>query len=489
MDTLKLFIASSMKEEERTKIIEYVDEANKQLKEIGYEYEFKPFIYGETALSDGKGKTQDAINKEARLCDVFILLARNKTTIGNITIEEYKNALEKHNESPNKCPYIKVFCIKEKDDKIYLPFEEATNNGITSQDSFETRLDNDCKGYIQWIDNENDQFKKKFIDYLKAFYQERHLCKQEKLSYEYHIKNTDQKYRTISKYIHRKIDDNIENLAKESSLIILEGNTYSGKTRAAYELMKNNADWKDYNFYIYQGANNSTINDLNCFNIDLDSNQEKGNIVLIDDFNEIIKDEKEINFNKPFWKKLRGIEKDKLPKWGNNTIILTISGKLTDMEKSELYIYIFGEQYYSIDDTLEQLTVNCDFKDKQEFKLFTDEIVRKGYLMKEEIRPRNYTLGALFINESKMQTDIKKILKKNPNIIYTLRSIKMHWMFSSITQRGNISELRKLYKSIKKDESPKDDFDRNIEELRKNSFLVYEKKEDITKVIGKSGLI
>ena len=85
MNTLKVFIASSMTEEERPKIKQYIDEVNKYLKELDYNHEFQPFIYGETAIPEGKHESQEDINQKARLCDIFILLATGKHPIGEIT--------------------------------------------------------------------------------------------------------------------------------------------------------------------------------------------------------------------------------------------------------------------------------------------------------------------------------------------------------------------------------------------------------------------
>lgn len=495
MNTLKVFIASSMTEEERPKIKLYIDEVNKYLKELDYNHEFQPFIYGETAIPEGKHESQEDINQKARLCDIFILLATGKHPIGEITIEEYKNALSQHNESIDKRPYIKVFYLYENKDKT-IQYYEKTNNVTILKEDFEQRLKEDLSFYIQWIQiekvNLNDKetnFKKKFTDYLKSFHKQVRLYEQKNLSYENHIQKTDQTYRIVSKYFRRNFDDKLENIAEKSSLIILEGNTYSGKTRAAYELMSKKPEWSEYAFHIYRGANNSTINDLNNIRIDMSSEKKGGDVIFIDDCNEIINNEIGIIPDKQLWQTLRAIETNKFPQWGNTTIILTISGKLSETDKIKLYTYIFREKYFDIKNTLDELTVNFDHFDKLEFKRMTSEMLRNGYLTKENIRPGNYTIGSLFIDKKKIEQAINKIFLKNPNAIYTLRTLKLHWMFSSMIQRGNINDLRILYDSIIKndkdsnDNATNDNFDQNIDELRKEALLITEKVEDSTIVM------
>lgn len=488
MNTLKVFIASSMTEEERPKIKQYIDEVNKYLKELDYNHEFQPFIYGETAIPEGKHESQEDINQKARLCDIFILLATGKHPIGEITIEEYKNALSQHNDSIEKRPYIKVFYLYENKGKT-IQYYEKTNDVTILKEDFEQRLKDDLSFYIQWLQiekvNLNDKetnFKTKFTDYLKSFHKQVRLYEQKNLSYENHIQKTDQTYRIVSKYFRRNFDDKLENIAEKSSLIILEGNTYSGKTRAAYELMSKKPEWSEYAFHIYRGANNSTINDLNNIRIDMSSEKKGGDVIFIDDCNEIINNEIGIIPDKQLWQTLRAIETNKFPQWGNTTIILTISGKLSKSDKIKLYKYIFREKYFDIKDTLDKLTVNFDHFDKQDFKLMTNEMVRNGYLTKEKIRPGNYTIGSLFINEKKISQAINMILQENPNAIFTLRTLKLHWMFSSIKLRGDYDELEKLYKFIDS-ESAKAELNNHIDILRQKALLISEMEEGRRKII------
>ena len=484
MNTLKLFIASTTKEEERTTIKQYVSEANIQLKKYGYNYEFEAIIYGETPIADERDAQKRTLNKEARESYFFILLAINNQTIGEFTIEEYKNALIQANNSPNKHPLIKVFLLKDKkDDPLILPYKEEENNKIIEKENFETRLYNDYGGYVQHT--VRNKFKDTFIDYLVNFIRKDiHRYRQNNLSYKLHIDTSDQKYREIKKYFRReKIDDRIEEIAQQSSLIILEGNTYSGKTRAIYEFMSHNTKWHNHNFYIYRGSNNCTIQNLNDLTIDMSSDREEGDVHFIDDFNDIISGkEHEINRESSFWSTLCSISNNSFPIWGKTTIILTISGKLSHVQKNKLYKTIFGEAYLSIKNRLKDLTVNLDVFDKQDFRIMVNDMVREGYITKERIRPGNYTIGSLYINNETIRETIKDLLSTENSPINLLRTLKLHWMFSSKDLRGDYDELEKLYEFIAS-KSTQAELNNHIDILRQKALLISEMEEGRRKII------
>ena len=116
METYSIFVASSMRNPLREEICNAVEEINDILKGLRSDFNFEVVIYSEFPLDDRKPDTQNVINAEAVKSHLFILLADNNSCIGKFTFDEYSKAHEQSLKSGNKCPYIKAFIIKEKDE-------------------------------------------------------------------------------------------------------------------------------------------------------------------------------------------------------------------------------------------------------------------------------------------------------------------------------------------------------------------------------------
>lgn len=451
MRSKKVFVASSMNYQDwRNGVGNIINTINSNARGYrGIQYDIlTPYIYGRTNYGDGTEDQQESINNEIKSCDIFLLLIKCGDKIGEKSLEEYNIACQ-----ASLC--IKTFVIcSNKDSK------DKRSGYLKELSSY---ID-DSKRYISIIeDSEFDNELEKFIKDI-IFNKLNFQYSQNELSYENHIKDTTQIFRKYDQsYYHRNIDDAISDLVNKSSLIILEGNTYSGKTRAVYELMINKKEWENHLFYVYKSGKCDN-NDLNSINI---NNNE---VILIDDINSIIEGYDNIG-NSGIWRLLREIKPNITPKWESTTIIITISGSLSQAEKINLYRKIFGESYYSLVDTLKNVTVNFDdLFSKEDFRLMVSEMVRSGKISKNQIRPGNYTIGSLFIDETEILNRIQGECAENPATIDFFKSLILYQMFSRVADRESREDILSVFCGIYNRTS--DEFDERVESLRKHALIV-----------------
>ncbi len=466
---LRLFVASSMTQSQRKLITGYVKAVENSFRMVGQDISFDVIAYGQNAMADLEENTQELLNRKVASSDIFILLADNNTHIGAKTIEEYKTAHEQAVRSENTTSYIKVFLLKSTEEE---PVNITYMNEDGVKESFEERLSRDSQRYIQFVLRDN--FEEFFKSWLQKIVMEGPdvIFSQSQLSYGNHlykirqgnIRKSNQRY-----YRRPKLDDEIDSIVRRSPLLILEGNTYSGKTRAAFELMKNREEWSKHHFHIYHVEH--SIERLNAINIDLTSTN-RGDVYLFDDINDIIKEDsiKDRDIT-PLWKLLDSFDfenpESNMASWGNTRIIITVSGRLSETDKHELYKKIFHNDGIAFINALSHITVNFDIYDKTSFKEMVDAMARDGLIQASQLRPGNYTIGSLFINTEDIYLKIKTINRRNTILLH---SIVGHWRYAINSRfEGLYDELKDLYLYLKGDSTT---FDSDIEELRKEGLLI-----------------
>lgn len=486
MKIFKLFVASSMKNDTRNKIEPVVTEVNRILGDKGLDVECKMFAYTHRPAVDFASNTQEAINNEAARSDLFIMLADNNTTIGKYTMQEYKVAHEQSTKN-NGAPYIKTFVIKEKEeDAITMSYCEMDDS---VHPDFENRIEQDSKRYMEC------KVEAEFLEYLKWWLVENisaycKLITQSQLSYRDHIhkikqggiRESENKY-----YSRQKIDDEIKSKLGSSPIIILEGNTYSGKTRAAFELMRNQEDWKNWSFHIYNS--NCNVSDLNAIRLNYTDTREYGNVYFIDDINEIInRGEIDIEGN-TIWNKLNGYNQGRgfsLQDMGRNRIIITISGRLSMDERTSIYCKIFNvgkDNVATLENIEKDVVVKFDIYNKASFHQMVDDMVRDGYIRKADVIKGNYTIGSLFIKTEDVKNKIKTFLGRRAlggelnqiedNKRYLLQALVGHCKYAMRSKFAfRKSEIKDLYSFFSEDDQH---FDQYIDQLRQDGLVVVER--------------
>ncbi len=238
----KLFIASSMQNSCRELVCDIIKKVNTKL-EL-HDIKFDLIEYGETPIVDHGPDTQQILNEKAATSDLLIVLAENNIPIGKYTYGEYQAAYKQSLNNPDNHPYIKVFSLcNQSNEHIKLAYiaEDGTCR------NFETKLYDDSKRYPQYI--LRTKFNEFFEEWLTkiALYGFEHNLTQDELAYGDHLHKIGQGgiRQNNKKYYKRdNLDGQIENIFKTSPIVILEGNTYSGKTRAAFEFLKRCKEWK-----------------------------------------------------------------------------------------------------------------------------------------------------------------------------------------------------------------------------------------------------
>ena len=405
MAVYKIFIASSMSQAHRQNITKTIDEVNEILRPP---FKYELVAYGQEPIADYRENTQIDLNHQAACSDFLIVLSSTDRPIGPYTFGEYEACLAQSNNTPNKRPYIKVFSIyKQETDlkKISYIAEDG------SQQDFEKKLYSDSGRYVQFL------LESKFLSFFKGWlikvaYSRNDSILQGELSYKNHLNNIGQYgvRQYDNKYYRREeLDGKIESILKKSPIIILEGNTYSGKTRAAFEFMKNCKAWEGYDFYIYdnrfKAEELSNIKDLDY------SGEDRGNVFFFDDINDYFNKGK-ISFNDSIWAKLCGYNMNQgftLDDFGKTQIIFTVSGKLSERDKMKLYYGIFHitEVNAAFESAIKRIIVNFDIYNKQSFLNMAHAMVREGVLSRSCIRPGNYTIGSLFYDTENIKLKTK----------------------------------------------------------------------------------
>lgn len=487
MAVYKIFIASSMSQAHRENIKITIDEVNKilcppyfknEVNEISRSryLKYELVAYGEEPIADHQENTQEELNHQAAISDILIVLSSTDRPIGQYTFGEYKACHIQSANTPNKRPYIKVFTTyKQKTEPQRISY--IAEDG--SQQDFEKKLYSDSGRYVQFLlESEFLSFFKGWL--IKVAYSRNYSILQGELSYKNHLNNIGQYgvRQYDNKYYRREeLDGKIESILKKSPIIILEGNTYSGKTRAAFEFMKNCKAWEGYDFYIYdnrfRAEELSNIKDLDY------SGGDRGDVFFFDDINDYF-NKGEINFNDSIWAKLCGYNMNQgftLDDFGKTRIIFTVSGKLSEQDKMKLYYGIFNikEENAVFESAIKKIIVNFDIYNKQSFLNMAHAMVREGILSRSCIRPGNYTIGSLFYDTENIKLKTKKQYEQNEALILTLVG---HFKYASATWfTGNINEIENLYKFIKNKKEVEEQFKDGIERLRSKGLIVTIKEE------------
>lgn len=489
MKTYNLFVASSMKSDLRDKINnEIVSEVNRILKGRGLDVACNVSAYSHNPSADMGPDTQKQINDKAAKSDLFIMLADNNTTIGKYTMQEYEVAQEQSTKN-NGAPYIKTFIIKEKkEDAIKVSYCDMADK---VHPEFEKRIDRDSKRYMEC------RVKDGFLQYFKEWLElniAAHcgLITQSQLSYNDHIykigqgsiRRSDHKY-----YFREKLDGEIANKFGKFPIVILEGNTYSGKTRAAYEFMRNQEEWKDWNFHIYNS--NHCVKNLNDIRLNC-TERSNGDVYLIDDINDIIcKQDAQIDRSgNTIWNKLNGYNKDNgfsLQDMGRTRIIITISGRLSEGDRFSIYKSIFNVQGdRAIQKIKQDIVIDFDQPDRKSFHEMVDNMVRDGVIKKSVVIKGNYTIGSLFIKTEDVKSQIRDFLEihidekgkvigsAEKQKLALLQTIVGHCKYAMRSKFAfSKNAMAGLYQYLKGEE---DVFDTNVDQLRQKGLVVVDKE-------------
>ena len=479
MKEYKLFLASSMANSLREPFKDAIDDLNNNSLSH-FNVRFELIAFSQTSTDGGAENTQKQLNEQIAKSDFFILLVDNNTVLGPSSFDEYKLACDVSKNNKNSRPYIKVFVLKKSnDDSVSVTYIDDDKK----KKNFEDRLSNDSSRYMEV---------KKDIKDIKQWLLNVATCgidyKQTELSYETHLKNiTQDGVRGVKNYYRReKLDGAIdEKLNNGYHLLILEGNTYSGKTRAAFNVMKNRTKWNDFKFFIYD--NRFTIEDLNRIRIDTTGTSKS--VILIDDINDIVSSSSNDQFNRTtntIWSLLNGLGDSKQEKLGKNYIILTVSGKLSDSERRKLYNSIFNvcdtncsTQYLA---NLNDVIVNFDIYDKVTFSELVGAMLRDNIITKKDIRSGNYTIGSLFIKIDDIKTQLSNLLENESSFLYLFKAIVGYYKSNYKSQFSGYKEMiENIYDFFcRKDEKPdaKNCFEKNVEILRSGGYIITKKKDN-----------
>lgn len=471
----KLFIASSMQNSCRELVCDIIKKVNTKL-EL-HDIKFDLIEYGETPIVDHGPDTQQILNEKAATSDLLIVLAENNIPIGKYTYGEYQAAYKQSLNNPDNHPYIKVFSLcNQSNEHIKLAYiaEDGTCR------NFETKLYDDSKRYPQYI--LRTKFNEFFEEWLTkiALYGFEHNLTQDELAYGDHLHKIGQGgiRQNNKKYYKRdNLDGQIENIFKTSPIVILEGNTYSGKTRAAFEFMKSCKEWNEYDFHIYDNRN--FIKDLNeIYNIDY-SGANRGNVFFFDDINDILnKEDEKIDRNQPLWSKLNGYNElngFNIKDFGKTRIIFTISGKLSTSQKNKIYEQIFNNPSADLHSSLKKIIVNFDVYDQYSFRQMVNAMQREGMIDRASISPGNYTIGSLFIRTEEIRKEAMEQYEQNSALMIALVG---HFKYTSTKSRftGLIEEIQELYDFIRSTKSYAHTYSEKLEDgiegLRQKGLLV-----------------
>lgn len=486
LSRVTIFVASAMRNEQREVIHKLIDSFNSNYK-THYGVEFDACIYGQTMIADAAVDTQKSLDRRAATCDLFVLLAENGVTLGEYTIEEYRTAHEQALRSEDAKPLIKAFLVKSSQDKtVNIPYRELVDGVVQPFPSFEERLDRDSKRYMQ-VCNQAD-FNEQFAAWLKAFAADLgNSYTQSEINYGAHIdKNSQGGVRVKDNRYYRRetFDGKIEEILQWSPLLILEGRTYSGKTRAAFEAMCNNKEWSDYDFHLFN--NSHTVDDLNRLNLDFTSTS-KGDVYLLDDINDILSTGGGIDRYSSLWAQLNGFNGGRgytKEAWGKTRIIITISGKLSAEEKQALYRQLFNTEGYEYERNLEKIRVDFDIYDKLSFKAMVDEMVRDGVIHMRQVRPGNYTIGSLFIRTKDLRDKIDRLLSVEASRLL-LVTLAHHWKYAVGSHRhGDFRELCQLQNFLFPNKRWSDqELALQVDALRRDGLLLVEGGDTSRKAI------
>ncbi len=463
MEKKKIFVASSMVNPFREEIVSLIRRVNEQSRAFVFELS----MFENEAFPARTEDTQQRLNELAATCDIFLFLIERGVTVGRYTMGEYKSALEASRASSGHTPFILPYIIysgEKKSEKT--SYKELVDGLEIDGESIEERITTDFGGkkYVrftsgdsaaEWLIDHNSFLKTLEGDLLTTVIDSYYYYRQDELSYAHHISNTEQHSRiSTSRYFFREeLDTKIADIANNSSLLIIEGNSYSGKTRAVYELMKNNPQWQDADFYIYNaGYNLHSLDVINNMSMYRDKEQRHA-VVFFDDFSKVL-DKGDIQSNARFWQLLRSIDPDKLPQWEKITIIITMPGELTYQERKRCYEKIFGNENYArcsgYGKTLDDVIVSFDIYNKASFRKMVDEMVRCGIIASDKVRPGNYTIGSLFVDSDTIKNNLQNLNNAHGDHYEVLQVIKMQQMYCSSVRKGMYEDIKNLWSYIER---------------------------------------
>lgn len=456
----KIFVASSMLNPFREELPRVVDRVNEQSRTFHYEL----VMFENTAFPARNEDTQQSLNELAATCDIFLFLIECGTPVGCYTMGEYRCALEASRATSSHTPFILPYILYSGEKKsVKIPYKEIVDGVEVEGDSIEERITTDFGGkkYVRFTSDDNtaewDVDKNTFLatlqrDLLTTVKDSYYYYRQEELSYAHHIRNSEQNLRisTSQYFVREELDTKMADIANISSLLIIEGNSYSGKTRAVYELMKNNPQWRDADFYIYNAGYNThsldVINSLSMYR----NKEQRHAVFFFDDFSKVL-DKGDIQSDARFWQLMRSITPDKLPKWEKVTIIITMPGELTRQERHKYYEKIFGRDIYSrcYGNTLHEVIVRFDIYNRTSFNKMVAEMVRCGIISADKVRPGNYTIGSLFIDYEEIRNDLSSYQSAHSDYYEVLQIIKMQQMYCKSVRKGLYIDIKNLWCHIK----------------------------------------
>ena len=481
MKEYKVFLASSMRNSCREQVCDIIDDVNKRLKISDIQFDL--IAYSEAPMEDLDGDTQRMLNHKAAQSDVLVILLENNTPVGAQTFSEYLTAHVQSLKNANKRPFIKVFALYGQEGETMSLLYSAHDGEVRD---FESELYGDSKRYVQCL--LRNRFKDFFAEWLLkvALFGLDQNIRQSELSYGDHLFRIGQGgiRQNNEKYFRREqLDGQIENVLRTSPIVILEGSTYSGKTRAAFEYMKHCAEWEDYDFHIYD--NRHSVKDLNEIRRMDYTGFDRGNVFLFDDVNDIL-NKKDESLNRTdgmsLWTKLNGYNQLNgftLEDFGKTRIIFTVSGKLSIGQRKDVYRQLFNSASTELYSALESVIINFDIYNPLSFKTMVNEMVRDGLIARARITPGNYTIGSLYIRTEEIRAIIEtQYLSHNALLL----ALVAHFKYTLKSRfQGMTSEIEELYDFICRDyprycKSPS--FYDGIETLRQEGLLVPDGKDE-----------
>ena len=469
--TKKIFVASRMANPMREKIANIIAEINKEFNNNSIDFEYTAFIFPDGPTENaGDPNTQATINNEISTCDIFILLVEDGKQLGPISYQELRHA---HNTEKSILCY-----VLRKDGSI--AGQTTCDMGNNEQCTIDQAMKECSNRYANYL--EESKFKKHLCGWLKSIVSGARY-QQSELNYTNYIHTKpNQIFRTEPQYFRRNFDEEITNILANSSLIVLEGQSYCGKTRAAFNLMINNEQWANHHFYIIQGDHADALSRINYIN----TLTQTPTVVLIDDINMAISsnDLQSIDPNS-FLGKLKILTK--APSWSNLTVIITISGKINAAETHSIYSKLFGDTHSHL---LDDIRVNYNTNlTKQEFYKLVSELRQRGLITDPHIYPGNYTIGSLFINENELNDKIANATKDGGDMfLHSLKTLNLIKQNIKCNEQGNdIKTLNTIFKNtherLGRNDSQKN-FDALLQKNHSNGliFVEYNQNNNISAI-------
>ncbi|MBR5899738.1 MAG: hypothetical protein IKZ14_09780 [Muribaculaceae bacterium] len=417
----------------RGKIVNIIDEINNDFINNSIDFEYQVFIFPDGPTENaGDPNTQATINNRISTSDIFILLVEDGMQLGAISYQELMLA---HDTESQSAKSIVCYVIRKDGSAVSQTTCDMGNNEQCTIDQAMNECGNRYARYV-----EESSFKDHLCGFLKSIITGARF-KQSELNYTNYIHTKpNQIFRTEPLYFRRDIDEEITNILNNSSLIVLEGQPYCGKTRAAFNLMINNEQWTNRHFYIIQGDHADALSRIDSIN----TLTQDPTVVLIDDINMAFgsNDLQSINPNS-LTSKLKILQQ--APNWENLIVIITVSGKIDAIETHNVYSKLFGDTHSQL---LNDIRVNFNTNlTRQEFYKLVSELRQEGLITDPRIYPGNYTIGSLFINERELIDKIANASKDGGDVF--LHSLKTFFLVKKSIkcddQENDLNTLKSIF--------------------------------------------